>query len=82
MLQVLITILSIGVTHGNNFHVKMNSELIGRTIHIESLYYRGSWLDAHHTLWAYFSGAAQKDVYQFIWSKFKVSYLFDDSSYK
>ena len=48
--------------------------LNGRTIHVETLSYRGYWLASHKSSWARFAGAAEKDVYTLLWTKFKVSF--------
>jgi len=69
MFLLLLSVLSLGVIYAD---VNMNSDLVGRTIHVESLSYRGYWLASHKTSWVRFAGAAEKDVYTLLWTKFKV----------
>jgi len=69
MFLLLLTVLSLGVIYAD---VNMNSDLIGRTMHVETLSYRGYWLDAHRSSWMRFTGAAEKDVYKYLWTKLKV----------
>jgi len=52
--------------------VDVSQSLVGRVIHVETLRYRGSWLDAHHTGWMKFTGSPQSLVFGRSWTQFMV----------
>lgn len=46
--------------------------LIGKVICIESLAYRGRWLDAHHSKWAILTECEEGEVHNKDWAQFVV----------
>jgi len=48
------------------------SALIGKVICIESLAYRGRWLDAHHSKWAHLTECEEGKVHNKDWAQFVV----------
>jgi len=60
------------VGHGFSAWIDVNSKLAGKVIHIESLRYRGNWLDAHDSKWGKLTGCAAREVYFKDWTQFAV----------
>ena len=52
--------------------IDVGPNLIGRTIHIQSLRYPSRWFDAHDSKDMRFTGSAEKNVYALTWTQFKV----------
>ena len=45
---------------------------VNQVIYIESMRYRGRWLDSHHSGWLYFTASAERLVKYRIWTKWIV----------
>jgi len=50
----------------------MNNALKNRVIHVESLRYRGRWIDAHDSKWGKVTPCPERDVYFKPWTQFEV----------
>ena len=47
-------------------------KFVNQVIYIESMRYRGKWLDSHHSGWLYFTDSPQREVIKHIWTKWIV----------
>lgn len=50
----------------------ISHKIDGKVIHIESLRYRGHWLDSHHSGWVGLTKCPESEIYFREWARFKV----------